>query len=235
MRAVHRNAGAALSTRCRSRADAHADQREHVGAGVDDRMPHPMKERPAAPEHDRRRQHEAEPVHRGRADAVAERSAAHHVAHRQEKDRRAQHDADPEPTGHVDELGVRRVGQIGDARFERHAAFRTGARAVAETTSGSMGQTQSCRTVPGWWAGISCTGVGAGGSGLAAPSSVRRSSATCGACIGSRVPDEVFLRVGLELGDAALRAEVVRGAVVVDGARGAVGIRRSSRRRDRQP
>ena len=115
------------------RADADADQREHVRACVHERRPHPLEERPAAPQHDRRRQHELDPVHGGGAEAVHQRSAAHHVAHRQQEDRAPSDDADPEAARHVDELGVRRVdvsrGDVVEHRLERHAALRTRARA----------------------------------------------------------------------------------------------------------
>ena len=202
-------------------ADPHADQREHVGAGVDDRVPHPLKERPAAPEHDRRCQHEAEPVHRGHADAVAQRAAAHHVAHREEKHRRAQHDADPEPAGHVHELWIRCVGQIGDAGFERHAAFRAGAWTIRD----DLGVHRAHPLSAGIGAGIRA-GIGAGRGALGWPllqTADRQHLRRVHRLARAR---EVFLRVGLELGDAALRAEIVRRAVVDDGARGAVGIHR---------
>ena len=44
-------------------AHAKADQREHVQAAVDERLPAAHEERPCAPEHDRRRQHEPKPAH----------------------------------------------------------------------------------------------------------------------------------------------------------------------------
>ena len=47
-----------------------------LGLRVDERLPHALEERPAAPEHDRRRQREPIQFTAAHADAVAERSAA---------------------------------------------------------------------------------------------------------------------------------------------------------------
>ena len=111
-------------------ADADADQREHVGARIRERLPHPFEERRTAPEHDRRRKNQPYPVDRRDGDASSNRAARKHVAHRQQEHRRAERHADPEPSRHVDELGVRRVRKIRGARFERHPVFRTGTRLV---------------------------------------------------------------------------------------------------------
>jgi hypothetical protein len=43
--------------------DAECDQREHVEAAIDDRLPASDKERPPAPEHHWCGQHELDPVH----------------------------------------------------------------------------------------------------------------------------------------------------------------------------
>jgi hypothetical protein len=113
-------------------ADADADEREHVGALVHERLPHALEKRPAAPEDHGRRKREADPVHDGGTDAMADGSARQHVAHGHDEHRRAERDADPEAPRHVDELGVRRVGQIRDTWLERHPAFRARAGAVAD-------------------------------------------------------------------------------------------------------
>ena len=49
------------------RADAEPDQRPHVGAAVAERRPAALEDRPAGPEHDRRRQRELQPVRRAGA------------------------------------------------------------------------------------------------------------------------------------------------------------------------
>src|SRR5215468_8675904 len=79
------------------RAGPDADQREHVRARVDERGPHALVERPAAPQDDRRRQHELRPIHSRRAQPMHQRSACRHVAHRQQEDRCGQAKSDPEP------------------------------------------------------------------------------------------------------------------------------------------
>ena len=74
-------------------------------AAVDDRGPAALEERPAAPEHDRRRERELEPG------APAARDAAlpmpEHVAHRQSTSGSQQRGADPEAAAHVAGVGAR--------------------------------------------------------------------------------------------------------------------------------
>ena len=107
--AVHAEAGRERAGRDRrdravgvGRADAEADEREHVRAGVHERRPHALEERPAAPEHHRRRERELDPVHERRADRARQRTAGDHVAHREQEDRQRERRADPEPARHVD-------------------------------------------------------------------------------------------------------------------------------------
>jgi hypothetical protein len=89
-------------------ADAERDQREHVGAAVDDRLPAAHEERRTAPQHDRGGQQELEP--------------RQPLRHRQPHDHRGQHGAHAKAPRHVGELFV--LGLFGGHldRLERHAA-----------------------------------------------------------------------------------------------------------------
>ena len=86
-------------------ARAHGDQGEHVEVARDERLPAAHEERPAGPEHHRRRQQHLDPVRGLLRDEVVEPGQV--AAHLQRDDRKRQHEPDPEPARHVDEFVVR--------------------------------------------------------------------------------------------------------------------------------
>ena len=142
-------------------ADAEADQREHVRAAVDERLPHALEERPATPQHDGRRQRQLDEVDSRHPDAVRQRPAGCHVAHRQQKHRSPEDDAHPEAARHVDELGIGRVRQIAGAAdhgFERHAAFRARAGLIAHDLGVHGARISGGRRL----AGLEARGLGSG-------------------------------------------------------------------------
>ena len=199
------------------RADAEADQREHVRAAVHDRRH--IRWKNGQPHQSTTGVASAKPIQlihgrrRGDGESVPPLSMSPIVSRNTGA---PESDADPEAPRHVDELGVRRVRQIGDARLERHPAFRTGARAGRSAPPDPSGRSTSRRRlsdcVIARIAGADCRC--AGWVLRFRPPIVR---SRCGAAaIGSRVPGQVLLRVGAELRDAAFRAEVVRRAVVID-------------------
>ena len=57
-----------------------------------------------------------------------DRSTGSHVGHRSDEHGRAEYGRNPEATLHVHALGIRAVVERNDARLERHAAQRAGAR-----------------------------------------------------------------------------------------------------------
>ena len=69
------------------RADADGDQREHIEASIDDRLPAALEERPTAPEHDRRGEDELKPREQTRRALVLQRLARQHVRHRDDEQR----------------------------------------------------------------------------------------------------------------------------------------------------
>jgi hypothetical protein len=104
-------------------ADAERDQREHVEAAVDERLPAAGEERRPAPQYDRRRQHQLRPRAHGRRNGVTE-VFGEQLAHREQRDRHGQRDADAEAARHVLELFVRRLLGGDHDRLEGHAADR---------------------------------------------------------------------------------------------------------------
>ena len=87
-------------------ADAQPDEREHVQAAVDDRLPGAHEERPAAPEHDRRGEGQLHPAKRGRRSQVFHEVPGEIVGHRHQDQRGSERRADPEPPGHVHQFGI---------------------------------------------------------------------------------------------------------------------------------
>ncbi len=108
-------------------AGTHGDQREHVQIAREKRLPAAHEERPAAPEHDRRGEHELQPV-RPRADKHMQIEQV--AAHLEHDDGQREHESDPEPPRHVGKLGVRRRFGGDQLGLECHAADR--ARAGAD-------------------------------------------------------------------------------------------------------
>ena len=69
-------------------AGAEADQREHIGAAMNERGPETLEERPASPEHNRRREQQLDPVARGR-DKMQAQLFAEHGEHKNGSERTA--------------------------------------------------------------------------------------------------------------------------------------------------
>ncbi len=103
-------------------AGPHRNEREHVEVARDQRLPAAHEERPAAPEHDRRRQQKLQPVRPGRADEHVK--VGEMPAHLQHDHRQREREADPEPPRHVGELGVPRRFRGHQFGLERHPADR---------------------------------------------------------------------------------------------------------------
>ena len=98
-------------------AGAQPDQREHVGAAVDERRPEALEERQAAPENDGGGENEFEPgenrtpgvatsVAVGDVESAHESAWPEHAAHGDREQRRGQDDADPEAAGHVAQFRI---------------------------------------------------------------------------------------------------------------------------------
>ena len=104
-------------------ASPQADQREHVGRAIHKRGPKSLKERPAAPEHNRSRKSELDPVkgcgHKVQAERLAE--------HPQNEQRHGKHGADPEAQTHGVVFRVRFYFGEHIHGLERHAADRASA------------------------------------------------------------------------------------------------------------
>ena len=102
-----------------------------LALAVDDRCPAALEERPARPQHDRRRADQPDPVRQPHVEASAEPHAEHHVAHRQQEHRQTQRA--PIHSRRVMSTSSGFGGRRRDgARLERHAADRTGSRRVAD-------------------------------------------------------------------------------------------------------
>ena len=113
-------------------ADTKCDEREHVRAAMDDRLPATHEEWPSAPQHDRCGKGELNPAHQScRNQAVNGLSRQYGTEHRHEQwcRQRRRHQ---EPPAHVDEFRVLFLIEGDRARFERHAADRTAPGAVAD-------------------------------------------------------------------------------------------------------
>ena len=105
-------------------ADAEGDQREHVGAAIDDRIPATLKERPTGPEDDRRCERGGDPVRDPQIEPAAESWTEQHVAHGEHENWSGERGRNPKPPRHVHQLGVWPVVEGRDAGLERHAADR---------------------------------------------------------------------------------------------------------------
>ena len=112
-------------------ADPGADQREHVGAAIDERVPGAREERPAGPQHDRASR-AASWIQFGSADVdgAVDRAGRDHLRHREHHHRQTEHGRDHEAAGHVDQLDVGPLVERDHRRLERHAAERAGARSL---------------------------------------------------------------------------------------------------------
>src|SRR5882672_7061960 len=107
------------------RSSAEGDESEHVEAAVDDRCPGAHEERPARPEHDRRREDELRPRGHAWRDEMAQRLAWQHVGDHGYEQRHRERQTDPEPPRHVDELGIAAVVAGDGHRLQSHATDRT--------------------------------------------------------------------------------------------------------------
>ena len=107
-------------------AGAERDQREHVEVAGDQRAGAALEERPARPQHDRRRETELHQIGQRRIDPAVRADQVR--AHLEHDHRRGEHEPDPEPPRHVGELGVRAGLGGRHLGLERHAADRAGAR-----------------------------------------------------------------------------------------------------------
>ena len=123
------------------------DQREHVEVARHERLPAAHEERPAGPQHDRRRQHELQPVRQLLAD---QRCRSNEMpAHLQHDDRqrraraRSRTAASCRPARDWARLSARR-----QLRLERHAADRAGARARPGGSRDASGRCRSCLPAP---------------------------------------------------------------------------------------
>ena len=99
---------------------AEGNQREHVQMPTDHGFPGPDKEGPTAPEHDRRCQHQLNPVGQLRGHDVPEPGEM--AAHFKHQDRQGQDQSDPESARHVLEFRGGAVIQAHLLRFQGHAA-----------------------------------------------------------------------------------------------------------------
>ena len=114
-------------------ADAERDQREHVQVAVDDRRPAALEERPAAPEHDRRRERElrASSAHAG-GSSVLQRLPGQQLRDHEREHRRPSARATTRTAASCRRARGCRVLERDDARLERHAADRAGTRPVLD-------------------------------------------------------------------------------------------------------
>ena len=103
-------------------ACAHSDQREHVEMARDQRFGAAFEERPAGPQHNRRGEHELNPVRRLLADQPMEVEQV--AAHFQGQYGDSQRQPDPEAPGHVDKLWILSRFRNDDIGLESHAADR---------------------------------------------------------------------------------------------------------------
>ena len=103
-----------------------------LSRSVRKRDPGALEERPAAPQHHRRRQRELPPGEYTLVHHVADLGAPDHLGHGDEEERQAQAGADPESPGDVLEVDVLDRVQCDGARLKRHAADRAVARRVAD-------------------------------------------------------------------------------------------------------
>ncbi len=90
------------------------------------RIPAAHEEWPAGPQHDRRCEHELQPV---RIHLERMRQAKQVAAHFQRDDRQRQHETDPEASAHVDEFGIGASVRGCQQGLQRHAADRARPRA----------------------------------------------------------------------------------------------------------
>ena len=113
----------AVEERC---ADPERNQREHVGAAMNDRRPAAHEQRRAGPEDDRDRERELQPV--GPPGNPVHEIRRNHSEHRKQHHRQPEDSGDVEAPLHVDELGIRSLVERDVLRLERHAALRATAR-----------------------------------------------------------------------------------------------------------
>ena len=127
------------------RARPERDQREHVEAPVHERGPAALEERPAAPEHDGRREHELDPARGGAARRACWSGWPGSCRPSRGPGAGASGRADPEPARHVASSGFIVLLERDD-RAARGPCRRSGRLPGAvRTISGCIGQTHSVR------------------------------------------------------------------------------------------
>jgi hypothetical protein len=136
-------------------AGAHADQREHVGAAIDERSPEALEERQAAPEDDGRGQGEFDSgqnraprsdhvLDASRTSSPPMKACQKHGSHGDCHQRRGEGQADPEAAGHVAQFGISSSSAV--TVRGSSAMPQMGHEPGSERTiSGCMGQVYSVR------------------------------------------------------------------------------------------
>ncbi len=109
---------------------AERDQREHVEAAVPDRGDAPSKERPARPEHDRRRQRHLDPGIDGRRNQAVD--AEDVPAHFNSQQRQGQNEPEHKTPLHVAQLRIGTVACAWGQRLQRHTTDRAVSRTISE-------------------------------------------------------------------------------------------------------
>ena len=119
-------------------ASAECDQREHIEMTCLKRSPAPLEERPAAPNHHRRRKQELKPrIERWRDDTI---NPEEMTAHLKKQHRNCDDRAHDEATAHVSEFRIWARFRARRHRLQRHAADRARAWAVAH----DLGMHRAC-------------------------------------------------------------------------------------------
>ena len=125
--------GVGKETRCQCSGDAvdvcgaHAkrDEREHVEIAADDRRPASLEERPSAPEHDRSRESELDPIASPVRDEAIERTSGQELTNHERQDGHGERERREEASRHVHQFGIALLDEGDVNRLEGHAADRT--------------------------------------------------------------------------------------------------------------
>ena len=107
-------------------ARAHGDEREHVEVAGHERSPAAHEERPAGPQHDRRRESELHDIRHASGKQRPKQMPAHFQRHHGQRKR----EPDPEAARHIGKLGIGFRAGACKLGFERHAANRARAGAL---------------------------------------------------------------------------------------------------------
>ena len=186
---------------------------------VDDRRPAADEERPATPEHHRRREHEQDPIQPAVRQQRLQRLARKEFRDHEREHRRGDSRRPPEPTRHVIEFGIglfKRDGPGSSAMPQMGHAPGT-----SRTISGCIGHVHSTLVI-----GATSTGSSAIPHFGHAPGPFWRTSGSIGTCVLAlhvrrcrrccAALRRETLQASRGIGPATLAAEVVRAALVVD-------------------